>query len=143
MNMICQHYGDRALKELLEERGCSVRLLFLEPGGREIRAREEEEGYARGYLSNLTELNIHVSERLSAALSAEARDRFDIRTYDETIRFNITLVNHQTCVFQPYLPNARGLDSPAFVADRDGATPGLYGIFEEVFETMWERAKPR
>lgn len=145
LNMICQHYGDRALKERIERDKCRVSLLFLQPYGTEIAAREAEEAYDVGYLSSLTELNIHLAERLRASMDQPARERIAIRTYDETIRFNITLVNDKTCVVQPYLPNARGLDSPAFVADKDdGArTPGLYDIFEDVFTTLWDRAVPR
>jgi hypothetical protein len=144
LNMICQHYGDRALKERIEHGECTVSLLFLEPYGAETTARESEEGYKAGYLSSLTELNLHCVKRLRDSMAEPARDRLTIRTYDETIRFNITLVNDRTCVIQPYLPNARGLDSPAFVADKDGTgQPGLYDIFEDVFASLWNRGTPR
>ncbi|WP_411156508.1 DUF5919 domain-containing protein [Nocardia abscessus] len=39
-----------------------------------------------------------------------------IRTYDETVRFNITIVDSAICIIQPYLPRARGVESPTLVA---------------------------
>ncbi|GAA1846784.1 hypothetical protein GCM10009772_25100 [Pseudonocardia alni subsp. carboxydivorans] len=141
LNMLCQQYGDRALGALLDA-GCEVRLLFLRPRGNAITAREDEEGLTAGHLSMLTELNIEVAQRLRRKLSTESAERLCIRTYDETIRFNITIVSDRTCVVQPYLPDARGLDAPTFIADRavDGEA-GLYGIFNGVFDSLWDRAE--
>lgn len=142
LNMICQQYGDRALGALLES-GCTVQLLFLRPRGAAIAAREAEEDLTDGHLSMLTELNIEVAQRLRNKLPDEAAERLEIRAYDETVRFNITIVNDRTCVVQPYLPEARGLDAPTFIADRDtAAEQGLYGIFDGVFGSLWERADP-
>ncbi|MEU6701730.1 DUF5919 domain-containing protein [Pseudonocardia sp. NPDC046786] len=143
LNMLCQQYGDRALGALLDA-GCTLQLMFLRPRGAAIQAREAEEGLTPGHLSMLTDLNIEVTERLRRKLSPDSAERLHIRTYDETIRFNITIVDDRTCVVQPYLPDVRGLDAPTFIADRasDGET-GLYGIFTGVFESLWERAEPR
>lgn len=46
--------------------------------------------------------------RLKARLTPEAAERLELQVYDETIRFNILIVDHATCVVQPYLPQARG-----------------------------------
>jgi len=62
-----------------------------------------------------------------------------IATYDETIRFNIVLVNDQTAVVQPYLPNARGVESPTLVMEKVTSTPGLFETFAGVFESLWDR----
>ena len=64
-----------------------------------------------------------------------------IRTYDETIRFNILLIDGQTCVIQPYLPEARGVDSPTFVVGRRWPTAGLYPMFDQIFAALWERSQ--
>lgn len=141
LNMICQQYGDRGLRDLLRA-GCTMHLLFLRPYGEAIRQREREENYPDGFLSGLTELNISIIERLREMVDDHA-ERLVIRTYDETIRFNITLVNDRTCVMQPYLPDARGLDAPTMVADRSNDVTGFYDIFANVFETLWERADVR
>ncbi len=42
---------------------------------------------------------------------------------------------------QPYLPNARGVDSPTFLAERNPTGAGLYGTFEEIFTALWERGR--
>lgn len=79
--------------------------------------------------------------RLRAKLSPAAQANLKIRTYDESIRFNITIVNDETCVIQPYLPDARGLESPTLVTERQEDTPGLFETFQQVFSSMWERAE--
>ena len=111
LNLICQQYGDNAVRQLIE-RGARMRCLFLDPGGSAIKAREAEEGYPTGHLSALTELNIqNLSKRVRNRLDEECRERLEIATYNETVRFNITVIDNTTCVVQLYLPDARGVDS--------------------------------
>lgn len=74
-------------------------------------------------------------------LSEPARQNLMIRTYDEPVRFNITIVDDVTCVVQPYLPYARGVESPTMVMENQAGSPGLYDTFVRVFDSMWERAK--
>ncbi|GAA2120344.1 DUF5919 domain-containing protein [Actinomadura alba] len=90
----------------------------------------------------MTRLNIEVLTRLRKRLSTQARDRLRIAVYDETIRFNITLIDGETCVMQPYLPQARGVDSPTFVIKRETPGNGLFGTFEQTFTSLWERSTP-
>ncbi|MEV4298684.1 DUF5919 domain-containing protein [Microbispora rosea] len=47
-----------------------------------------------------------------------------------------------TCVVQPYLPAARGVDSPTLVITDNTAADGLFPVFDQVFTSMWERSKP-
>ncbi|WP_424923495.1 DUF5919 domain-containing protein [Actinomadura bangladeshensis] len=101
-----------------------------------MRAREQEEGYTDNHLTTLTRLNIEVLTRLRKRLTPEAQDRLSVAVYDETVRFNITLLNNQLCAMQPYLPNARGVDSPTFLAERNPTGAGLYGTFEEIFNAL-------
>ena len=72
----------------------------------------------------------------------EAAERLEIHVYDETIRFNILIVDGSTCVVQPYLPAARGVDSPTLVITDNTAADGLFPVFDQVFTSMWERSKP-
>ena len=139
LNVLCQQYADDRLRSLLE-RGGTVRCLFLDPAGSAIKAREIEEGYPPGRLSALNEINIQILvQRVRQRLPVEVRDRLVVATYDETIRFNITLIDHTIAVVQPYLHAARGVESPTFVLrHRDGAS-GLYPQFEQVYEWLWER----
>ncbi|WP_422733652.1 DUF5919 domain-containing protein [Micromonospora sp. WMMD558] len=45
------------------------------------------------------------------------------------------------CVAQPHLAETRGVDSPAFVIRQDQAGAGLYTVFEQVFESQWQRGQ--
>lgn len=141
LNLICQQYPDRRLAGLVE-RGAELRCLFLDPDGAAIRARECEEGYTDHYLVTLTRLNIEVLSRLRDRLPPEARDRLSLGVYDETIRFGIVLVDLATCVVQPYLPQARGVDSPTFVIRQRPESPGLYSTFARIYAELWERSRP-
>lgn len=141
LNLLCQHFGDRRLRSLLDT-GCSIRCLFLDPDGTAIKTREQEEGYDAGLLSSLTVFNLRVLERLRLQLADDTPSRLQIRVYDEPVRFNIIIVNRRTCIVQPYLPAVRGVDSPTFVIERQDSVPGLFSVFEQVVYSLWERGKP-
>ncbi|WP_084485774.1 DUF5919 domain-containing protein [Nocardia beijingensis] len=137
LNLLCQQ-SDTDLMKLLES-GTTLRCLFLDPNGSHIRARESEEGHTPGVLSSLTELNMKCLIRAQKKY-AQQDNVIQIRTYDETVRFNIILVDSAVCVIQPYLPRARGVESPTLVA-RKSEQAGLFDTFSEVFETMWSSAR--
>lgn len=141
LNVLCQSYPDHQLKRLLES-GTRIRCLFLDPKGAAIRAREDEERYTDGTLTTLTALNITMLTRLRDRLTPEAAERLELHVYDETIRFNILLIDRAICVVQPYLPQARGVDSPTFVITDNTAAEGLFPVFDQVFNEMWERSRP-
>jgi uncharacterized protein DUF5919 len=139
LNLLCQNYPDRALRTLLES-GTVVEALFLDPAGEYIKQRDQEEGHDPGLLSTLTDVNIQALRRTREKLSPEARDNLRIRVYDETIRFNITIIDERTCIVQPYLPDARGVESPTIVTEKQDDS-GLYDTFVQVFASLWDRAK--
>lgn len=141
LNMLCQQYPDQQLLRLISH-GANIQCLFLDPDGTGIKAREREEGHPKGHVSTLTRLNIQVLSRLRDRLPADERHRFRIAVYDETIRFNILLIDDATCIVQPYLPDARGVDSPTLVIERSGDTQSLYPVFDQVFTSLRERSKP-
>ncbi|WP_432928409.1 DUF5919 domain-containing protein [Microbispora sp. CA-135349] len=141
LNVLCQSYPDHQLTRLLDN-GTRIRCLFLDPKGEAIKAREREEHYTDGTLQTLTALNISMLTRLRDRLDPEAAERLEIHVYDETIRFNILIVDGSTCVVQPYLPAARGVDSPTLVITDNTAADGLFPVFDQVFTSMWERSKP-
>jgi Domain of unknown function (DUF5919) len=142
LNLICQNYPDHQLRAILGD-GTTIQCLFADPDGPAIRVREQEEGHPAGHLSTLTRLNIQVMLRLREQLDSTVRDRLDIAVYEETIRFNLLLVDTTACVMQPYLPAIRGVDSPTFLI-RPGvsASGGLFTVFEQVFSSLRERSKP-
>lgn len=141
LNLICQQYGVHGLRRLIE-RGGSIKCLFLDPDGSAIRLREQEENYEPGPLSDLTRINIRsLQDRVRAQLPEDARSRLEIAVYDETIRFNIVLVDEQIAVVQPYLPAMRGIDSPTFVLHRKWQDRGLFPVFEAIVSSLWTRAR--
>lgn len=141
LNLICQQYPDQHLRRLVEG-GAELRCLFLDPDGEAIRAREHEEGYTDHQLATLTRMNIAVLARVRDRLAPAARERLVLAVYDETIRFTIVLVDGELCVVQPYLPHARGLDSPTFVLRRRPDGSGLYSTFDGIYTELWERSRP-
>jgi hypothetical protein len=141
LNLLTQHYSDVQIRRLVKN-GTRFQLIFLDPDSDAMKLREEEEGYSRGLLRGLTETNIRImNERVREQLQIEARDRFAIALSNEIVRFNIILIDEKFCVFQPYLPQARGVDSPTFVADSGFSDAGFFYIFEQVFTSLWKRAR--
>ncbi|MEU5690926.1 DUF5919 domain-containing protein [Actinosynnema sp. NPDC020468] len=140
LNVLCQQYSDRSLLDAVEG-GTMIRALFLDPDGVNITAREAEEELPPTHLSTLTRLNIEALRRVGNKVSSTAQGRLEIRVYDEPLRYNILVTDQARCVVQPYLPNARGVESPTLVIEKDETTPGLFGTFSQVFDSMWTRAK--
>jgi hypothetical protein len=104
--------------------------------------REREEGYAPGHLATLTELNIaNLLRRVRDRLEPEAAERLEIRVYDETVRFNVVIVDDELCIAQPYLHDIRGIESPTLVIKRLSPDTGLFGVFQHFFVHLWERAR--
>jgi transcriptional regulator with XRE-family HTH domain len=140
LNVIAQQLGDLAIRELVENRTV-LRFLFLNPHGSAIEARNREEGLAEGSLKSLTQLNISAMLKVQESLSSEAQSRLQLRVYDATPRFNILIVDQAEAIVQPYLPSARGLESPTFVLRYAEAEPhGLFHTFAEVFNEIWSGA---
>lgn len=137
LNLLCQQYSDTGLTQLASN-GTQVQCLLLDPRGEAIKSREREEGYEPGYLSSLNDLNLTLLRRVHARLPNEARGNLQVAVYDETIRFNIFLIDEKLCIVQPYLPHSRGVDSPTLVVERQADQPGLYSMFEQVFTSIWE-----
>jgi hypothetical protein len=139
LNLLCQQYPVRKLKGKLL-RGDTVCCLFLDPNGRAIQEREKEEGYGQGELSSLTDLNLQTLLRARSALHDDLRGNFRIGVYDETIRYNIMIIDESRCVVQPYLPNARGVDSPTFLAERDREDGAVFNIFSDIIAGLKDRS---
>lgn len=140
LNAIAQHLSDSALVESLEK-GTSYKCLFLEPAGEATARREFEEGHQPGHLRKLTQLNMDVLLAIKSR-AGKAGEHLEIGTVDETIRFNLILADHKFCSFQPYLPQARGLESPTFVVDSPDGAGALFLLFDRVFTSMWTSRKP-
>jgi hypothetical protein len=140
LNMICQQYATSALRDSIED-GTEMRLLFLAPGSQAMLDREIEEDYPPGACDALTRLNMGIlASQVRARLSPAAKGRLRIGVIADTLRFNILLIDGGTCVAQPYLPHARGLDSPTMMIRRTGGpVRGLHETFDSLFEQQWDR----
>ncbi|MBC7276216.1 DUF5919 domain-containing protein [Nocardioides sp.] len=136
-NLLCQQYSDGDLADLLGR--ARVRLLFLDPDGEAIRVRNTEEGHAEGHLSEWTRVNLQVIAKHRASLSPDAADRVQVRLYDETIRFQVMLIDGNLGIVQPYLPRGRGLDSPTFAMQHLIGAPSLYSTYRQIFDDIWAR----
>ncbi|HCT75657.1 MAG TPA: XRE family transcriptional regulator [Micromonosporaceae bacterium] len=141
LNMLCQQYSDTGLYKLASG-GARLRLLLLDPAGDAILRRESEEGYQPGRLSTLNELNLGVLQRIRDRLPRDKQENLQVAVHDETIRFNVVLVDERLCVVQPYLPHSRGVESPTIVIERRTHVAGLYTVFEQVFASAWEGGRP-
>jgi Domain of unknown function (DUF5919) len=141
LNMICQQLPDQYLIHLLTA-GTQMTCLFLDPASEAITAREQEEEHQPGTLSVLTRLNIDMLSRVRDRLPAPARDRLRMAVYDETVRFNILIAEEKACIVQPYLPHARGVDSPTLLIRPDNTPGSLYPVFSQVWDALAERSTP-
>lgn len=153
LNLLVQNYSGRRLVRLAES-GCRIRLLFLNPASSAVRRRERELGLKRGELSRSVEMNIRHMRRVRARLRDTGS--FAIHVFDETPRFTAYLVNGDgpdgLAVVQPYLRNARGIESPVLVLRGggrhlvydDGKDPdhGLFQTYREEFESVWIDSRP-
>ena len=139
LNLLCQHYPDHRWRQLIEG-GAQVRCLFLDPDGSAIQAREREESFPAGQLAALTKLNIETMLRVRDRLSGDLYGNVQLALYDETLRFNVLLID-DLCLAQAYLPARRGVDSPTFVMRRREPTTGLYPVYEQIFDSQWERSR--
>lgn len=140
LNLLCQQYPDAKVRDLFMR--ARVRLLFLDPDGEAIKRRTAEEKHEPGHLEHWTRANINVVRRIRNGLDSAVADRVEFRTYDETIRYNVMLIDETVGVMQPYLPQARGVDSPTFVMKRNGTGVDLFGVAAGIFEQTWERGRP-
>ncbi|SLG78184.1 helix-turn-helix domain-containing protein [Mycobacteroides abscessus subsp. massiliense] len=141
LNLLCQHYPDTEIIRLLNG-GTTIRALFLDPAGRYIADRETEEEHSPDVLSGLTKTNIATLRRIQSRLPTEAAENLQLRTYDEPLRFNLTLIDQVTCIVQTYLPHARGMESPTLMIEKQGQSEGLLSVFTYVFEHYWNRGDP-
>ncbi|MEU8074097.1 DUF5919 domain-containing protein [Catellatospora citrea] len=140
LNLLCHQYSDTGLHNLASS-GAQLRLLLLDPSGEAIRRREQEEGYPPRFLSSLNEINIGVLRRVRDRLPDGRQGNIQVAVYDETVRFNIIMVDERICVVQPYLPQMRGVEAPTLLIERKSGFPGLYTMFEKIFTAAWEGAR--
>ncbi|WP_220386427.1 DUF5919 domain-containing protein [Frankia sp. ArI3] len=138
LNLVCQQYPTRSLRRKIADGGHGC-FLFLDPRGRYIGEREKEEGFPLGDLAALTRINIELLLKLRDNLGSNSGN-LRIGVYDEPLRYNIIIVDDSKCVFQPYLPETRGVESPTLVAMREAEDGAIFKTFDEVLSSLEERS---
>lgn len=54
--------------------------------------------------------------------------------------YTASQLDDHACVAQPYLPTARGVQSPTLLIRRTPVDGGLYSVFDRVFEALSKRS---
>jgi len=140
LNAITVNYGSQHLDELIDE-GCKIRLLFLKPFSKGMKAREEEEGFSGDELSNLTKNNLHFIRKYSDAIADEKKSSMQYKVYSSPVRINLFIINGEVMVVQYYDPGGRGIDMPCLLIKNRGMKNGLFTYFEKVFSDAWDKAE--
>ena len=60
---------------------------------------------------------------------------------DQVVLDRVLMVDDKIGVIQPYLPQARGVDSPTLLIERRDDGVGLFPVFVQVFDALWGRSK--
>jgi len=140
LNAITVNYGSQHLDELLDD-GCKIRLLFLKPFSKGMKAREEEEGFSGDELSNLTKNNLHFIKKYSESVDAAHQSDLQYKVYSSPVRINLFVINGNVMVVQYYDPGGRGIDMPCLLIKKRDIKNGLFPYFEKVFTNAWNRGE--
>lgn len=141
LNAIALTYSRDALVKAVVEENCKIQLCFLDPDGKRCIEREEEEGYIKGTLSNLTRVNITlmtVVYNIVAKTNIEKSQQLEIRIYDMTPRFNIYIVDDTIMTVQSYA-YGRGEDTPTLVLKRK-MQGGLFDFYVSTAKYILEHS---
>ncbi len=129
-------------QQLLSERRCVVRILFLDPKGSQVAVRERDEEHAVGTLSQQVYKHLSYILKFMRALEAAdpvARRLLEYRFYDRYPSCNMTMFDRETVVVQHYLYTTRGAISPIFGVT--GKASWLVNFYREEFDELWKNAR--
>lgn len=97
LNAISVNYGRDDLQDLIDNK-CKIRLLFLKPFSKGMKAREEEEGKTNNELSTLTRNNMNSMKKVIESVSDDKKDVIQFRAYSSPVRINLFIVNKEVMV---------------------------------------------
>jgi len=140
LNAITVNYGSQHLDELIDN-GCNIRLLFLKPFSKGMKAREEEEGFNGNELSNLTKNNLHFIRKYSDSVAPEKKSCMQYKVYSSPVRINLFIINGEVMVVQYYDPGGRGIDMPCLLIKKRDMKNGLFTYFGKVFSGAWNKGE--
>jgi len=140
LNAITVNYGSQQLDGLIDA-GCKIRLLFLKPFSKGMKAREEEEGFSGDELSNLTKNNLHFIKKYSESIDTAHQSEMQYKVYSSPVRINLFVINDNVMVVQYYDPGGRGIDMPCLLIKKRDIQNGLFQYFEKVFSNSWNKGE--
>ncbi len=114
------------------DKGAKVEMFFLHPNSKFTADREEEEGHAKDYIKNMTEMTIAYISRFKKRLKAEQKDSVKIYTYDILPRMNMLLMDSQI-ILQYYANRIPGMKNPSFLIERQESSP-VYDFCIDIFD---------
>lgn len=104
-------------KDFLIKRKGNLKLLFLNPDGKEIVKRNNNEDREESALSQIVNSNIKdLHEILKECYEDNPLciQNIDIRTYDRPLQLNAIFIDYETIFVQHYGEKSRGAEAPSF-----------------------------
>ncbi len=140
LNAITLNWGIKDLLKLVNEKKCSIRLLFLDPDSKATEDREIAENLSKNSIKNITYSNIELAKKVKKHLG-DLGNLFECRMYNDIPTLNMYIVNNSVILFQHYLIGIRGRECPVFVLRDEGRDSGLFATYKNIFEEIWLNAK--
>ena len=139
LNSIIINWGTNQLMRLIRDSNCKVTLLFLDPDGISTKERERDEQLPEGTIAQLTKTNINLVKKAISGLETNG-DKLIFRIYDKMPFINMYIINNEIIILQHYLSGLRGQDSPVYVIRDEGNETGLFRLYNEIFNKIWDEA---
>lgn len=130
-------------RDFLTARKGNLRLLFLDPAGKQIRAREKAENRERGALSFVVRHNLEDVQRFLHECANEnpsVASNVAVRLYDFAPHLNLIVVDDVAAFVHYYGTHSRGYDAPSFVITE--AEPRVLAWYRQEFESLWALGSP-
>ncbi|MDD2810259.1 TIR domain-containing protein [Rhodoferax sp.] len=141
LNAITINWGVKDLFSLIATQHCSVALLFLDPGAKATKWREEVEELPKKTISNVTDTNLALARKVRSQCNASGIDLFQYRLYSTFPFLNMYVIDDRFLIFQHYMLGRRGQESPVFVLRNEGRDVGLFTTYLKCFDETWVNAK--
>lgn len=104
-------------KDFLVKRKGELCLLFLDPNGKEIKARNTIEGRREFALTHIVQSNLKdLSEMVAECYSENPTilQNVEVKFYDRPLRLNSIFVDNDTALIHHYGEKSRGAEAPSF-----------------------------
>ncbi len=133
LNAIAMNYSREKIMYSIMRNKSTYNLCFLDPKGVYCNIRENEEGYPKGSLGELTQLNIRNVEIIQNQLhkiDPNYSQQLKLMLYDLPPRYSIYVIDDMIMTMQCYAYE-RGEDTPIFVLRRQSSN-GLFEFYASI-----------